>query len=277
MVFCSFEAYDRLVEEPHLFVIDRPPQSIFDIGALMDSARHAGVVEAKAALSVRFRGVERQIRRLQEFARGRGVLRRRANADACRDDDLRVADFKRLRQFPTDSFGERLRLDPGETERLHDRELVAAEANDEVRGPRQRQQAVRDALEQHVAERMPVGVVDELEPIEVDDVQGEHALPSRQREKGVDMFAEMPAIGEVGQRIVARKIHDPRLRPVTPYGHRERRENRQYRGCQCAGIIAVSPSGPPRIVLFVRNGHEDLERGALNRPLHRHQTAWAAV
>src|SRR5271166_1237647 len=90
------EADDRLVEKPKLFVVDRPPEPVFDVGALMHCARHAGVVEAEAALVVGFRRVEREIRRLEEFAGRVGVLGRRADADARADHDLGVADFKRF-------------------------------------------------------------------------------------------------------------------------------------------------------------------------------------
>ena len=98
-------------------------------------------------------------------------------------------------QFATDAFGERLGFDSREAERLHDRKLVAAKTNDEVGGPRERKQAVGDPLEHNIAERMSVGVVDELESVEVDNVQRKGAFPCRQREERVEMFAKMPAIG----------------------------------------------------------------------------------
>ena len=171
------EADDRLVEEPEFLVVERRSQPVLDVGALDHGARHAGVVEAKAALFVRLGGVKRQVRRLQELARRIGVFHRRADADARGDDDFGVAEFEGFGQFPADALGERLRLEPGEPQGLHDREFVAAKPHDEIRGPREREQAVGDALEQHVPERMPVGVVDELEPVEIDDVQREGALP----------------------------------------------------------------------------------------------------
>ena len=57
----------------------------------------------------------------------------------------------------------------------------------------------------------------------------------------------------------------------------ERGEHSQDRGRQRARIIGISPCEPARIVLLVRNGHDDLERRTVDAPLCRHQTAGIGV
>src|SRR3546814_10772701 len=64
----------------------------------------------------------------------------------------------------------RRRLHPGL--RQDDAELVAAEAADHVGGPRVAQQDLADPLEHGVAGRMAVGIVQRLQPI---DVEIEHS------------------------------------------------------------------------------------------------------
>ena len=54
-------------------------------------------------------------------------------------------------------------------------ELVAADAGDHVLAARHRLQALADLLEDEVADRVAVGVVDRLEAVEVDEQQGEPA------------------------------------------------------------------------------------------------------
>ena len=183
-----------------------------------------------------------------------------------------MADLERLGQFPANALGQRPRLDLREAERLDDGELVAAEASDEVRRADERQQAVGDALEQHIAEGMTVGVVDELEPIEIDDVQRVAALQAAAREKSVEMLAELAAIGERREGVVAREIENAGLRPVTPDGDRNGGEKGEQRGPHGCRIIAVAAGPPAGVVRFVRDRHDDLERGGGDRPLDHCQS-----
>lgn len=65
-------------------------------------------------------------------------------------------------------------------ERQHAEELVPAEADDEVVGPELRADRPGDALQHGVAGRVPAGVVDRLEPDDVDVDRREHArAPAR--------------------------------------------------------------------------------------------------
>ena len=63
----------------------------------------------------------------------------------------------------------------------HDRELVAAVPGDQIGRPGRRLQPVRDRDEHLVADQVAVGVVDVLEPVEVDQQQRDRVGPRRSR------------------------------------------------------------------------------------------------
>ena len=73
-------------------------------------------------------------------------------------------------QEALDPAGEPLGVDSGVVTILdEDRELVAAEPGDRVAGPDRPAEPFRDPDHQFVADRMPEGVVDRLEVVEVDE------------------------------------------------------------------------------------------------------------
>ena len=79
------------------------------------------------------------------------------------------------------------------------------------------------------------------------------------------MLAELAAVGEIGERVVARKVHDALFGAVPPESDREGRKDRDDRGRQRPRIVAVSRGEPAGVVLLVGNGHNDLERRAGDR------------
>jgi hypothetical protein len=64
------------------------------------------------------------------------------------------------------------RAEPG----LNDGEFVASETGERVPGPQKVRQAAGHLLDEIVAGRMPVGIVDVLEAVEVEEVDGDAAL-----------------------------------------------------------------------------------------------------
>src|SRR5690606_28442609 len=86
--------------------------------------------------------------------------------------------------------------------RLNDGEFVAAEAGQEVAGEYAAAQAFRYAGEQRVADGMPERVVDFLEVVEIDPVQGE-PLPGIKAEKlTLQTLPEVEAVGNLCQGVV---------------------------------------------------------------------------
>ena len=83
-----------------------------------------------------------------------------------------------------------------------DRELVAAEAGGHVAGADARLDAVGDRGEQPVAGRVPEGVVDVLEVVEVEEQDDRDPVGGRVLDRAVDLLGEQAAVGEAGQRVV---------------------------------------------------------------------------
>ena len=63
-------------------------------------------------------------------------------------------------------------------------------------------------LQQRVADRMPERVVDALEAVEVEAEHGKALAAHQAQQRLLQLLAEQRAVGEAGQRIVAREVGD---------------------------------------------------------------------
>ena len=82
-------------------------------------------------------------------------------------------------------------------------ELVAAEPGQRVRGPQHRPEPLGDLHQQVIAGRVPEGVVDTLEVVQVAEQHREAALVDRvQVERVLDPIGEQPTVGQAGELIV---------------------------------------------------------------------------
>ena len=90
-----------------------------------------------------------------------------------------------------------------------DGELVAAHPGHRVLAADGLDQALADLLDEDVAGGVPVGVVDRLEVVEVDEEHADRlAHPARPDELLLDPVLEQPAVGEAGERVVPRHVGD---------------------------------------------------------------------
>ena len=108
-----------------------------------------------------------------------------------------------------DALGGALGLDRRRRVLEQHRELVAAEARGEIVLAQRGAQALGDGHEQRVAGRVPERVVDALEVVEVEEHDRRRVVVARER--GVDPQREERAVGEAGQRIVARLVRQALL------------------------------------------------------------------
>ena len=158
-------------------------------------------------------GVKRHVGLLQQLVGVDAVDRRHRDADRGADVDAMAIDFERLVQRAGKPLRQPLRVLVALGAGLQHDELVAAEARDHVAGPDDGLEPRRDLLEQLVADRMAERVVDRLEPVEVDQVDGDVILALVHRgEHPVDALAELVAVGKSGEIVVFRKMRDSLLR-----------------------------------------------------------------
>ena len=97
-----------------------------------------------------------------------------------------------------------------EIARRDHRELIAAEARDQVVAAQGPAQALGDAANQLVADRVTEGVVDVLEVVEIDveHRRGAASLP-RLGDDRFEPLTEEDAIGQSAQRIVQGEVSEP--------------------------------------------------------------------
>ena len=173
------------------------------IGPLGDVAR----VHDDAVLTSRLRGHHRRLGAVDEVAWVAGVVRPVRDAD--RDGDL-----TRGVHGPCP---EPLREPPGEPERVpgvagrHDhRELLAAEAADDVARADERVRELGDRDEDLVADRVPADVVDALELVDVEH-QERHRVAgtARAHQLRAETLVEVAVVVEAGERVGLRLVLEP--------------------------------------------------------------------
>jgi hypothetical protein len=86
--------------------------------------------------------------------------------------------------------------------RQQHRELVTAQPGHHVARPYAVDQAVRDDLQQPVADRVAEGVVDLLEPVEVEQEQAHPLLSARLRERLLGAQHQQLPVGQAGETVV---------------------------------------------------------------------------
>ncbi len=111
------------------------------------------------------------------------------------------------------------RVEPG----AQHRELVAAEAGDDVARPHRLLEALRDLAEQLVAGVVAQSVVDVLEPVDVQEQDGDAgAVAFGPRERVAEEVDEQPPVGEAGEQIVVGAVGEQVLGRLPLDGDRRR-------------------------------------------------------
>ena len=143
------------------------------LGRRVRTLERALVVEDDLVLAARLRRHHRRLGARDELARVHRMLRPAREAHGDRDPargvELGARDV--LDEPPGEPFGV-LRVPRGH----HDRELLAAEPADDVRGPDRRAQSLGEAAEDLVAGAMSVDVVHALEVVDVEHEDGHRVV-----------------------------------------------------------------------------------------------------
>ena len=173
---------------------------------VLHARREDGAARAAAGLG----GVHREVGVAQQL--GGGAPRRRSRA-------RRRCSRARARARPSTesgaderaehALGGALGLDRRRRVLEQHRELVAAEARGEIVLAQRGAQALGDGHEQRVAGGVPERVVDALEVVEVEEHDRRRVVVARER--GLDPQREQRAVGEAGERVVARLVRQALL------------------------------------------------------------------
>ena len=88
---------------------------------------------------------------------------------------------------------------------LHDGEFVAAETSHRIDAAHHALQALGHRAQQRVADRMAERIVDALEAVEIEEHDRELVAAA---ERLFHLVAEQHAVRQIGERVVARHVHD---------------------------------------------------------------------
>ena len=178
---------------------------------------HPGVVDRVAG---RVRGlglVHRQVRVAEQLL-GRAGLGRGScgDPDAGRDVDLLRAELEGKEQGRLDALGEGRRVRSVRRVLDQDRELVPAEPGHGVAGAYLSAKAAGHLHEELVPAAVSQGVVDLLEPVEVEEQHGDAVVRAPSREGVSEPVPEESPVGQPRQRVVERLVQELCLqgRPV---------------------------------------------------------------
>ncbi len=174
-------AHLGLVEQLELAVLDRVAERHLELQLLEGVAAHGRGVEPEAVAPLPLGGVQGVLGVAQQ---GLGVLAVPgvdAGAQAGRDGELLASEIVGLRDRAEDPFRQLLDLVAAPHLPDQEDELVVSEPGQHVRAAAEGQQALGDAAQQEVADRVAEGLVDLLEVVEVETQQRHLVLVRRDR------------------------------------------------------------------------------------------------
>ena len=204
------EVDQRLVVEPQLRALDRPPEVALERRPVDGLGVHLGIEQHRRAYRVRLRPMQRDLRLLEQVERMRQRGAPDRDPDAGPDGQLGAVQVERVRDGGLDPGRHALGLPHAADRPQQDPELVGAEAGHGVRGAGGRHQALANLHEQLIAGRVAQGLVDHLEPVQVEEDQGDPG-PRRASPavfgRGASHLLREPAqehrpVGQAGQRVV---------------------------------------------------------------------------
>jgi hypothetical protein len=192
----------RLVFERERAILDGATQlRVFQV-ATVRAGVHAGGVEPIAAAALLLGAIQREIGLGEQPLEFAAVLRADTDADAGADVHLVVVHLERAAQRLDQRLGHGA-PDFGRTGIGHQhRELVAAQACDEVGIAHGAAHALRGLLQQRIAERMAEAIVDFLEVVQIQQ-QHQQQLPMALcgRAHGNEAVVEFGAVGQSGEAV----------------------------------------------------------------------------
>ena len=210
---------DGLVVHDDPVVIERRLQHPLPVRPLLNLTAEGGVEDLGTPPTERLRPVHGLVGLVEQDLRRPSSADRDGNPDARRDRVTVFGPVRAAAQLGDDSSADVDRVQVALDVGCEDDELVAADAGDGVHRAQDRVQLGGDPAQHRVSCGVPAGVVDLLEPVEVDEEHG--SAPTRTLRVGeglVDAVDEQRPIRQPGQRVVRRLLGQRRL-GVLQVGH----------------------------------------------------------
>ena len=206
---------ERLVEQLELAGLQRAAQVQLQGAARLQLLVHGAFEEMIGAAPVGLGAVEGHVGLFQQLVGVLAVGGRGGHADAGADHHLMALQVEG-RGHGLDDASRQTR-GPGHVLQagLDHGELVAAQAGHGVAFAHAAAQPLGGHAQQGVAQRVAQGVVDGLEAVQVDEVDGQLITVASAAGQGVgEVLLEEDAVGQLGQRVVVRQPRDLGLGPL---------------------------------------------------------------
>ncbi len=185
---------DRLVGDLELAPLQRSPQLSFVLQPLQAALVTSRVEDGERIAAVGLGPVKRNVGGAQEILRGIRVRRRDRDADGALHDQVVPADREGTAQRVQQRLGDGLDIgEPGDLIE-HGDKLIATEPGQRSVCSDVRGQPARDGDEEIVAGRVADTVVDDLEPVEIEEEQ-RHLPALGVGEDGLQLIHAHAAIG----------------------------------------------------------------------------------
>ena len=207
------ELDDRLVVHAQLAPLQGAPQLVLDAQRRHGALVHRGV-EDRVPAAAHLGPVHRGVRVSQKVFDPLGSGAAERDADGGAGEDFVPFDHVGGHQRAVDALRDGDGLLVGRDPLHQQREFVAAQARHRVAGAPAALQSPCDLHEELVARAVAEAVVDQLEPVQIEE---EHREAGRlaslgAREGDLQAVLEQRAVGEAGERIVEGCLQQPRLR-----------------------------------------------------------------
>ena len=193
----------RLVVDPQLAALDRPPEVVLHVDPVHRLVGHRGLEDGVPAGRVGLGPDHRDLGLAEHLARRRPA--RPADGDAQRgaDEPLPAAHREGRAQLVADALGDPPGVLDVDDRVEDDPELVAAEAGDRVARAERPDQPLADRRQEPVADGVADALVDDLEPVEVEQDDRHRVGTVGLGRQGVrDPLGQELAVREAGRRVV---------------------------------------------------------------------------
>src|ERR1700674_2325456 len=160
-------------------------------------------VDLESTASVRFGLVHRRIGPRDYRFVGVGGIGKHGDSYARPDREAEAANGKRFVQCRYDSLSDDLGFPAGRGTLSNDSEFVAADPGDGVYIAHGCEQSLRDGAEQLITDFVPMGIIDDLEPVQVDEEHGDAtATPACDGQGLGHSIFEESGVGKLGDRVM---------------------------------------------------------------------------
>ena len=200
------EVHERLVEEPQLATLESVLKLLLDRQLLYGALAHRHVEQLGSRAAALLRAVHRRVGVLDQ-ARGAHLVAGlgHRDADTGAEAQLGAARVHRLGELALKAVRDAHSLEHATDRLAQDGELVAAEAGHGVLWADRALDARRHLAEDLVAGGVAEAVVDALEAVDVEEVDGRGVAPAAAIDRVPEAVTEEGAVGQSGERVVERQ------------------------------------------------------------------------